>query len=491
MKLIKMLERLEYEVLRGDANTDVGRIIYDSRAEIKAKDVFICISGAVFNGHTYIDEVAKKGATAVIVEETAESYPEGLTVILVKSTRYAMALMSAAYFDYPAEKLKVIGITGTKGKTTTSYMVHSILNSAGIKCGLIGTIEAIIGDEKIPSSHSTPESYVLQELFNKMVKAGMECVVMEVSSQGLMLDRVAGINFYIGVFTNIEPDHISPHEHPNFEHYLNCKRMLLQRCGIGLVNRDDRHFESMIESHTCKIETYGMSEMADFKAGNTELKLSDGIMGVEFDVSASKKLHVFVGIPGKFTIYNALVAIAICRHLGADEAVMLEALRNVKVKGRSEPVRVSDEFTVMIDYAHNAMSLKSFLTAIKEYNPKRLVCVFGCGGNRSKDRRFEMGEISSELADLTVVTSDNPRFEEPLDIIADIIVGVERKNGKYVSIPDRGEAIKYCLENALPGDVIVVAGKGHEDYQEIKGVKYHMDDRELVINAAKELKMLP
>ena len=414
--------------------------------------------------------------------------PEDVTVILVKDTRYALALMSAAYFGYPADKMKIIGITGTKGKTTTTYMIKSILDGVGHKVGLIGTIEAIIGEKHIPAANTTPESYTIHKYFAEMVEAGCDCVVMEVSSQGLMLHRTAGIPFEIGIFTNLGKDHIGPNEHKDFEDYKRCKGLLFRQCRLGIANVDDKYFKDVFRNATCRVETFGFSENADLRAENVKLVSRPGYLGVAYHVSGLMDFDVEIDIPGKFSVYNSLTAIAVCRHFQVPAEKIKEVLKQAKVKGRIEMIKVSDEFTLMIDYAHNAMSLESLLTTLKEYNPKRLVCLFGCGGNRSRDRRYEMGEVSGRLADLTIITSDNPRFEEPQDIIDDIKIGIGRTDGKYVEICDRKEAIKYAIANGQPGDVIVLAGKGHEDYQEIRGVKHPMDERVLIAEVLEELK---
>ena len=352
--------------------------------------------------------------------------------------------------------------------------------------GLVGTIEAIIGQEHIPANNTTPESYVLQEYFAKMVEAGCDTVVMEVSSQGLMLHRTQGFVFDYGIFTNIEPDHIGPLEHKDFADYMHCKGLLFKQCRVGIVNCDDAHYQDVIRDHTCQIETFGFSENADYRAQDLKLISGAGFLGIDFKARGKVNLDIELHAPGRFSVYNALCAIAICNHFGVTADEVKEALLQAHVKGRIEIVKVSDDFTLMIDYAHNAMALESLLTTLKEYEPGRLVCLFGCGGNRAKSRRYEMGEVSSKLADLTVVTSDNPRDEEPMDIINDILQGVHKADGEYVTIPDRKEAIRYCMENAKDGDIIVLAGKGHEDYQEIKGVKHHMDERELIADIIKE-----
>ena len=484
MLLKQLIEDMDYEVLAGRVDTEVTTLVYDSR-KVEKGSVFVCISGSVRDAHDFIPDVVAKGAAAVIVEKDVE-LQEGVTYIKVANSRLALACMSAAYFDHPARKLKTIGITGTKGKTTTTYMVKSILESAGIKTGLIGTIESIVGEKRIPSANTTPESYRVQELFHEMVESGLDAVVMEVSSQALMLHRVSGFTFDIGVFTNLEPDHIGENEHKDFADYMHCKSLLFRQCKLGIFNGDSEHLEGILKGHTCEVETFGYGKNNDLVADGVELKKDHGALGVRYHVSGLMNFDVEVNVPGSFSVYNSLTAIAICHHFGVDVEKIKHALLHVSVKGRIEIVPVTKRYTIMIDYAHNAMALESLLTTLREYEPGRLVCLFGCGGNRAKSRRYEMGEVSSRLADITVVTSDNPRNEEPMDIINDILVGVHKADGAYVTIPDRKEAIAYCMKNAQDGDIIVLAGKGHEDYQEICGVKHHMDERELIADIIKE-----
>lgn len=478
MKLFQLLEKINYEVVQGNTETEISSLVYDSR-KVTAGSVFVCISGAVLDAHKFIPDVIAKGAAAVIVEKEGVE-AAGVTVIRVEDTRYALACMSAAYFHYPAKRLKTIGITGTKGKTTTTYMIKSILEAAGIRTGLIGTIEVMIGEKHIPAKNTTPESYELQEYFYEMAEAGIEAVVMEVSSQGLMLHRVSGFQFDYGVFTNLEPDHIGENEHKDFADYMHCKSLLFRQCRLGILNADSEHLAGILEGHTCGVETFGFDSSANLRAEDMKLIHKPGFIGVSYHVGGEMDFDVTLNVPGRFSVYNSLTAIAICRHFKVREALIQEALGHVVVKGRIELVPVSPKFTMMIDYAHNAMALESLLTTLREYEPNRLVCLFGCGGNRAKSRRYEMGEVSSRLADLTVVTSDNPRFEEPLAIMEDIIEGVKKADGAYVAIPDRKEAIAYCIRNAKEGDVIILAGKGHEDYQEINGEKHPMDERKLI-----------
>jgi UDP-N-acetylmuramoyl-L-alanyl-D-glutamate--2,6-diaminopimelate ligase len=480
MKLADLLETLDYECIQGTTDVEVGAVVYNSR-EITPGSLFICIEGAVYDGHGFASQAVESGAVAVVTSKPVTGLEgKNVSVIRVADTRYAMAYISAAWFGHPAEKLKVIGITGTKGKTTTTYLVKSILEHAGLKVGLVGTIEAIIGETHIHANNTTPESYRLQEDFARMVDAGLDAVVMEVSSQALKLHRTQGFVFDYGIFTNLEPDHIGPNEHADFEEYLECKGRLFRQCRVGIVNGDDIHTANVVEGHSCELETFGTGEACMLRARNLELVQGPGELGVGFQVAGLMDFDVRMPFPGRFSVYNALCAIAICRHFQVEIPAIREALESVKVKGRIERVDVSDRFTVLIDYAHNAMALESLLTTLREYRPGRLVCMFGCGGNRSRQRRYEMGEVSGRLADFTVITSDNPRFEEPKAIMEDIKIGIGKTDGKYVEICDRREAIAYCLSNAKEGDLIVLAGKGHEDYQEIKGIKYPMDEREII-----------
>ena len=482
-----LLEKLDYTCIRGSLDCQVASVEYDSRKESMEGGLFICITGAVFDGHKYAADVVQKGAKVLVVSKDVE-LPEvaDVTVILVENTRYAMAHISAAWFGHPAQKLTTIGITGTKGKTTTAYLVKSILENVGKKVGLVGTIETIIADTVIPAVNTTPESYILQETFAKMVDAGLDTVVMEVSSQALMQHRTQGFVFDFGIFTNLEPDHIGPNEHGSFEEYMACKGLLFKQCKVGIVNGDDAHWQQVTDGHSCTLETYGLKDGNDLCAQNPVFTNEKGQLGMKFDVSGLLDFKAHVALPGRFSVYNAMTAIAICRHFGAGTEDINKALLAARVKGRIEMVKVSNDFTLMIDYAHNAMALESLLSTLKEYPHGRLVCLFGCGGNRSRDRRFEMGEVSGRMADFTIITSDNPRFEEPAAIMDDIVTGISKTDGHYIRIEDRKEAIAYAIDNGQPGDIIVLAGKGHEDYQEIKGVKYHMDERELIADILQE-----
>ena len=489
MKLRKICEEIEYTLLQGSLETEVRDIIYDSR-KIAPETMFVCMVGAVTDGHKYIPDAVEKGASVIVLEKEEETaqIPENITVLKVASARLALALMSAALFDHPARKLVTIGLTGTKGKTTTTYMIKKVLEMAGKKVGLIGTIGAMIGEEHLPSKNTTPESYELHRMFAAMVEAGCEYVVMEVSSQGLKLDRTAGILFDYGIFTNLSPDHIGPAEHASFEEYMECKRLLFRQCRIGIVNADDEHVDGILKGHTCEVKTFSAEREADLMASDIGFINEDGKLGMHFNVTGCMDCQAKVHIPGRFSVYNSMVTMLVCHLAGISDEAILEGLSKVQVKGRVEMLPVSKDYTLIIDYAHNEVSTRSVLTTLMEYHPKRLICVYGGGGNRSKLRRYDMGEVTGEMSDLCVLTCDNPRDEEIRDINNDIKVGLARSNGKYIEIDDRKEAIAYCMKNAKPGDMIVLLGKGHEDYQEIKGVKYHFDEREAVAEILDEMK---
>lgn len=478
MRLSVLLEGLTYEVVQGNTEVEVRGIKNDSR-RVQPGDLFFCISGAVSDGHKYAQDVAAKGASVIVCEKNVQ-LPETVTVVRVESSRYAMGKISSAFYGNPSEQMTVIGLTGTKGKTTTTYMIREMLERAGIKTGLVGTIEILDGVNKIPAENTTPESMVLHKYMKDMVDNGCKAVVMEVSSQGLMLDRVAGVDFDYGIFTNLSKDHIGPNEHASFEEYRDWKAKLFTLCKTGIFNVDDKNAGYMMEHADCEKITYGMREHADYCANDVKLYCENGVLGIQYALSGSLSGQMVVDLPGEFSVHNSLAAIAVADLMHVPVADIQTILKQIKVRGRVEMIPISDAFTLMIDYAHNAMALESLLTALRAYNPKRLVTLFGCGGNRSKDRRFEMGEVSGNMADFTIITSDNPRDEEPAAIMEDIVTGMKKTTGSYVTIEDRKEAIRYAILHAQPGDVIVLAGKGHEDYQEIHGVKHHMDERDLI-----------
>ena len=462
MILKELLERSEYTLVQGSEDVEISTLVYDSR-KIEKGSVFVCISGAAFDGHKFVAQAAELGAAAVVVEKDVE-VPENLTVIKFDNTRLALAEMSAAYFGYPSEELTTIGITGTKGKTTTTYMIRAVLEHAGQKTGLIGTIETIIGDERIPSVNTTPESYELQRIMRKMVEHDCEYCVMEVSSQALKMNRVAGIEFDYGVFTNISPDHIGPNEHKDFAEYMACKKHLFDFCQVGLFNKDDEHFEEFTKDVPCKVLTYSIEKDSDLKALHIELYNENGELGITFDTKGLINASFKASMPGKFNAYNALVAIMICYLIDVPTKDIQNTLPQVHVLGRGQVMHVSPDYSVLIDYAHNGVSFESIISTVEQYNPNKLIVVYGSGGKRSKTRRYESGEVVAKHGGYSILTADNPRGEKIVDICKDIVVGIDKYHGEYTIIPDRKEAIYHALDMAHKGDVVLLLGKGHETY---------------------------
>lgn len=483
--LANLVKKIDFTLVQGDLNIEISDIFYNSKKCTK-NSVFVCLKGYDADGHNFINSAIEKGANVIVVSQDVQ-VAEDVTVIRVENTRKALAFMSAEFFENPASQLKTVAITGTKGKTTTSCMISTVLQKSGIKTGVIGTLGVIIDKKVTKTVNTTPESYEIQRFLRQMVDNGCKCAVMEASSLGLKWHRMDGFNFDFGVFTNFSMDHIGGNEHENMQEYLECKSLLFQKCKLGLINIDDKNYTEILKNHTCEVETYGFSHDADIIAFNEKLISQSGYLGIHFETAGKENLSVNVDIPGKFSIYNALAAISVCRHFDISKSALTSGLNEVKVKGRIEVVPVSGNFTLLIDYAHNALSMENILTTLREYRPNRLITLFGAGGNRPKVRRYEMGEVSGKLSDLSVVTADNSRNEDVMDIISDIEVGLRKIRGKFIVIPDRREAIRYCISIAQDNDIIVLAGKGHEDYQEINGEKIHFDEREIVSDILKEL----
>ena len=485
MKLADLVKKIDFSLVQGNLEVEISDIFYDSRKCID-NSVFVCLKGYEADGHKFINSALDKGAVAVVVSDEVQ-VKQGVTVIRVENTREALAFMSAEFFGNPALQIKTVAITGTKGKTTVSCMIRTVLQKAGIKTGLIGTLGVIIDDKVTKTINTTPESYEIQRFLRKMVNSGCKCAVMEASSQGLKWHRMDGFAFDYGVFTNLSVDHIGGNEHKDMQEYLKCKSLLFKKCKVGIVNIDDKNYREILKNHTCSVETYGFSRDADIVAFNEKLISKAGYIGIHFETKGKISLSLDVDIPGKFSIYNALAAVSVCRYFNIPELAITKGLNEVKVKGRIESVPVPGNFTLLIDYAHNALSMENILTTLREYRPNRLITLFGAGGNRPKIRRYEMGEVSGRLSDLSVVTADNSRNEDVMDIISDIEVGLRKTRGKFIVIPDRKEAIRYCISIAKDNDIIVLAGKGHEDYQEINGKRIHFDEREVVADILKEL----
>lgn len=491
MLLKQLVKGLRYTLVQGDLNADVGDIYYDSR-KVQPGGLFVCIVGTQRDSHDLAADALDKGAAVLVTEhDLTVTVPDYVTVLRFANTRYALAMLSAAYFGYPAGEMTMIGVTGTKGKTTTTHMIRSVLTAAGHKTGMIGTNGVYYPGHHYDLNNTTPESYELQKILRQLADAGCDACVMEVSSQGVMMDRVAGIRYRVGVFTNLYPDHIGPGEHASFEEYRSWKGKLFQRCEVGVVNADDPNTDALLEGHTCELITYGIHGPADYRADeHYRLLRTKTMLGVEFTLTEpdGRTLDAQVAMPGLFSIYNALATIGVGKALGLEDEAIHQGLRDTVVKGRVELVPVSHRFTILIDYAHNEAAAESLMQTLKAYEPHRMVVVFGCGGNRSKLRRYGMGEVCSKMADFLILTEDNNRFEKVEDIIADIKQGIAKGNPDvpYVEIPDRLDALHYAIDHAEEGDLIAVIGKGHEAYRDREGVKTPFLERELIEEYAAE-----
>lgn len=486
MILSELFKDIKYSLVKGEMENAINDIVYDSR---KAKEgtMFMAIVGSQVDGHDYIEDAIKNGSKVILISKDI-NIDDDVTVIKVDDTRKILSKLSMRLFKFPQSKMKTIAITGTKGKTTTSFMIKKILEVAGYKCGLIGTTGIYIGDKMYPAKNTTPESYETIKYMNEMVKRKMDFMVMEVSSQALKYDRVNDIIFDYGIFTNLSQDHIGENEHDSMEDYISSKAKLFNQCNYGVFNIDDLHFYDMVQGGDATINTYGYDDRADLKARSMKLIREKGFIGIELETDGVIKDKFKISTPGKFSSYNAMAAILVCHMIGIDVKHMKEALSNFSVKGRVESVHVSDDFSLLIDYAHNGVSTESILSTIRDYKPERIVTIFGCGGNRSKDRRYEMGEMAGKYSDFCIITEDNNRFEEFDDIAKDILVGMNKTNCEYIIIPDRKEAIKYAIVNGKKGDIIMLIGKGHEDYKEIKGVRYPFDERLIIKEILDEIK---
>ncbi len=483
MKLLELLEGLKIEEINGDTALDIRSVAYDSRKALPGT-MFVCIDGFSTDGHLYAQSAVDNGATCLVISKPVQVIGT-VTEIRVADTRYALAMISAKWFNHPSRAMDIIGVTGTKGKTTTAYMIREILEKTGRQSGLIGTVANCIGHERIPAKRTTPESYDLQELFYKMREASVDTVAMEVSSQGLKLNRVADVHYKVGIFTNFSKDHIGAAEHVDMEDYFNAKMLLFKQCDQAVINADIPEAERIKATAGCPIFTYGINQLADIFAKNIQT-YQDSVRFVA--VTPWFEAEMLVSAPGLFNVYNALAAIGACGLLGLPVEAMQAGLKETQVPGRAEVVPTpSKPYTVMIDYAHTPDSLENILKATREFTAGRLISVFGCGGDRDKTKRPLMGAVSGRLADYSILTSDNPRTEDPESILKDVEAGITGLSAPYTVIVDRTSAIRHALDIGLPGDVIVLAGKGHETYQMFKDKTIHYDEREIVENLLKEM----
>lgn len=487
MKIKELLKEIEFQCLQGNLEEEITGFCQDNRS-VEKGDLFVCIAGARFDTHNCIDDIAKKGAKLIVVERKVTTEVEGVTIVLVSDTRRVLPLIAAAYYGHPADKLTTIGVTGSKGKTTTTHMLADMLRSAGYKVGTIGTNGAIFGDNIVELNNSTPDPQQIQMYLSMMVKAGCTHAVIEVSSQGMKQHRVDGFTFDYSIFTNISTgDHIGPNEHKDFEEYLYCKAMLLEHSKLGFVNMDDEHCKDLLKYITKPVKFFGENKVANIVISNVKKVFEHGQPGIVFETSNELKGTFYVNLPGEFNSKNALAAISVANEIGVSIEEINDALGHMNIKGRLDMVYRSPKFSVCVDFAHNGFSTRNLLVALREYKPKRLVCVFGADGNRSKHRRYEMGEASGNLADLSIITAGHNRFESFEDILKDIHVGMDKTTGSYLVIPNRKEAIKYAIEHAEEGDLITIIGLGHETYQEENGMKYPHSDTEYVKQVIKGL----
>ena len=474
MKLKELLSGADVLDVHANEEMEISGVSYDSRKTVPG-DIFVAISGYAMDGHAYIGKAVEAGAVCVICERPPET---DIPYVCVKKSRLALAMLGVNWFDHPAEQMTMIAVTGTNGKTTTTYLLKAILEQVvDAKVGLIGTNQNMIGDEVLPTERTTPECFELQKLFRQMLDAGCTHVVMETSSHALYEGRVHGICYDVGIFTNLTQDHLD--FHGTMEAYCDAKAILFQNCLVGVYNADDPWTKRLMQNATCKRFSYAENKQADLRAEEIEL----GADHVAFTaVTKTQRVEIWVGIPGGFMVYNTLDVLGAALQLGIPLEKSAAALRQVQhVKGRVEVVPTpGKDYTILIDYAHSPDGLENVLSSVKGFATGRTVAVFGCGGDRDKTKRPQMGKIASEIADFVIVTSDNPRTEKPSAIIDDILVGMEGTKIPYAIMENRIEAIHYAMDYAQKGDVIVLCGKGHETYQVVGTEKHHLDEREVV-----------
>ncbi|MEK6265085.1 MAG: UDP-N-acetylmuramoyl-L-alanyl-D-glutamate--2,6-diaminopimelate ligase [Clostridium sp.] len=479
MKLEKIIENIKFYLIQGNTDMEIVGIQYDSR-KVKTGDVFFCIEGYNVDGHEYIQNAITNGAAAIVCQKNIEEL-KNCTVIKTDDSRKALSISAANYYNDPSSKMKMIGVTGTNGKTTSAFMIKAILEAQGYKVGLIGTIANYIDQKKIHTERTTPESLELQELFAQMVDASVDYCVMEVSSHSLYLDRVYGIEFCDSIFTNLTQDHLDFHK--TFENYFDAKLKLFYNSKNSIINIDDTYGEKAFSLIKSSKLTFGLNHKADIRAIDIKMNSRGSKFTLEY---SGKSIEIELKIPGNYNVYNALGSIAVCLNQGIELQVIKLGLQEVQVPGRCEIVggNYNLGFEIILDYAHSPDGLENILKTARGFTKSKLISVFGCGGDRDKTKRPIMGKIGTDLSDYSVITSDNPRNEDPLDIIKDVVREIKKDN--FEIIENRREAIKRAMEIAEKDDVIVIAGKGHEDYQVLKGKTIHFDEREVVSQIIKE-----
>lgn len=490
--LNKYLQQIDYQLLQGTIDHSIDDLVINSK-KATATSLFICLKGANFDAHNFIFDALKNGCHTIIIQENIDlnAIPAHITIIKVADTRLVLAQLSAFHFDYPAKKLTCIAVTGTKGKSSTAWIIKQLLEAQNLPTGLIGTDGIFYHNLKIPTQNTTPESYDLQKYLAQMVNSKIKFVVLEVSSQAQKLKRTAGIIFDYAIFTNISPDHIGPNEHHDFNEYLQCKLSLFAQSKTGIVNLDDSHALQFMHT-SAKTFTYSLKQTADLTAQNLKLIHHEKISGCSFDLYTQQQLlasQVSTCLIGQYNISNILAALSLLKCLNIP--LPLAQLQSLKINGRLELVLKNNAYTVFVDYAHNEASLQKVLLTLKQLHPRRLIVVFGCGGNRSKQRRYGMGRVAGKYADISILTEDNSRFENIDDILNDIKETLTPLTANYLEILDRTQAIKTALLLAQPQDIILVAGKGAEDYNECQGKKIPFKDREQILAIANQLNLDP
>lgn len=489
MKLLDIMNGIEFtsnRKINSIGNIVINDIVYNS-SKANPNNIFVALVGQTVDGHKYVKDAYSRGCRLFLLQYDLD-LPDDAIKLFVTDTRKSLSKMSSNFFGNPSSKLKIIGITGTKGKTTVTNYISGVLNDAGINTGVIGTNGAFYNGKTEKTINTTPESYELHRIFKNMLSDGVECVAMEVSSGGIMMDRVSDVDFDIALFSNISPDHIGPKEHPTFQHYLDCKTKLFSFAKFGIINSDDDYAQYVIDNSKCPTKTFSIKSNSDLQATNIVHSSSLDALGMEFTCNEiNNSFKCSIPSPGEFSVYNALSVIAVCKHLGLSNSSITSALNNVKVDGRVQVLPILPYATVIVDYAHNGMSLESILNTIKMYNPNRILCLFGSVGGRTEGRRKELGDVASKLCDVCILTSDNPDFEDPMKIIRDIEKSFIGTDCKYFIEPDRRKAIERVIRYARKGDVILLAGKGHERYQLIKGEQIPFNEPEIAANAAKHI----
>lgn len=480
MKLRKILNNINYELIQGSLDIDIKDLCYDSR-NVKENYGFVALKGIDTDGHKYIlDAISKKASCIFIDEDLKEKFQDyNVTIIKLQDTRHELAYLSANLFDHPSTKLKTIAITGTKGKTTTSWMLKTILENAHHKVGVIGTMGTFINNKLYEHKNTTPESYLIQKYLKEMVENKCEYLIMEVSSQALKVGRVSNIIFDYAIYTNLSEDHVGPREHPTFEDYKNSKALLFKQSKIGIFNSDDEYYNDMVAFATCQKYTYGLTGK-DLKISNAKRFLDQNTLGITFNTSGLINKKIIVSCPGLFSAYNASGAILLAKLLNISDEIIIDSLKKFSVPGRCEIINIPNNIKIIIDYAHNKISMESIIKTMKEYESGRVISIFGCGGGRSREIRYELGQMAGKYSDFSIITMDNPRNDDLKEINADIAKGIEDSNGAYKIIEDRKEAIYYAITNSKENDIIILMGKGHEKFQEIKGKIYPFDEHQII-----------